>query len=44
MMERICDELTKIGVAHLTSSKQYDIRRYSLPNVRPLIDLNEALE
>jgi hypothetical protein len=43
-MERICDKLTNIGIAHLTSTKQCDIRSFLLPSVRPLIDLDEALE
>jgi hypothetical protein len=44
IMERICDKLTSIGINHLTSTKQCDIRSFLLPSVRPLIDLNEALE
>jgi hypothetical protein len=44
MMERIHDKLTSIGVAHLTSTKQCDIRSFLLLSVRPFIDLNEALE
>jgi hypothetical protein len=44
MMERICDKLTRIGVAHLTSTKQCAIRNYLLLGLRPLIDFNEALE
>jgi hypothetical protein len=44
MMEKICDKLTKIGVVHLTSTKQCDIRSFLLVSVRPLIGLNEALE
>jgi hypothetical protein len=28
MMERICDKLTSIGVAHFTSTKQCDIRSF----------------
>jgi hypothetical protein len=44
MMERICDKLTSIGVAHLTSTKKCDIRSFLMPSVRPFIDLNEALE
>jgi hypothetical protein len=44
MTERICDQLTKNGVAYLTSTKQCDIRSFLLPSVMPLIDLNEALE
>jgi hypothetical protein len=43
MMERICDKLTSIGIAHFTSTKQCDIRSFLLPSVRPFIDLNEAL-
>jgi hypothetical protein len=31
MMERTCDKLTKIAVAHLTSTKQCDIRSFLLP-------------
>jgi hypothetical protein len=41
-MERICDKLTSIEVAHLTFIKQCDIRSFLLPNVRPFIDLNET--
>jgi hypothetical protein len=44
MMERIYDKLTSIGVAHLTSTKQCNIRYFLSPNVRPFIDFNEALE
>jgi hypothetical protein len=42
MMERICDKLTSIGVAHLTATKQCDIRSFLLPSVRPFFDHNEA--
>jgi hypothetical protein len=42
MMERICDKLTSIGIAHLTSIKQCDIRSCLLPNVKPFIYLNKA--
>jgi hypothetical protein len=41
-MKRIYNKLTPIGVAHLTSIKQCDVRSFLLPNVRPFIDLNEA--
>jgi hypothetical protein len=44
MMERICNKLTKIGVVHMTSTKQCDVRSFLLPNVRPLIGLNKVLE
>jgi hypothetical protein len=37
MIERICDKLTSIRVAHLTSIKQCDIRSFLLPSVRPFI-------
>jgi hypothetical protein len=43
-MERIYDKLISIGIAHLTSTKQCDIRSFLLPSVSPFIDLNEALE
>jgi hypothetical protein len=43
-MEKICDKLISIGIAPLTSTKQYDIRSFLLPSMRPFIDLNEALE
>jgi hypothetical protein len=41
MMERICDKLISIGIAHLTSTKQCDIRSFLLSSVRPI---NEALK
>jgi hypothetical protein len=44
MMKRICDKLISIGIAHLTSTKQCDIRSFLLPSLRPFIDLIEALE
>jgi hypothetical protein len=44
IMERICVKLTSIGVAHLTSTKQCDIRSFLLPSMRSFIDLSEALE
>jgi hypothetical protein len=43
MMERICDKLTNIGIAHLASTKQCAIMNFLLFGVRPLIDFNEAL-
>jgi hypothetical protein len=44
MMETICDKLTSVGVAHLTSTRKCDIMSFLLPSVKSFIDLNEALE
>ena len=44
MVERIYDKLTRIGVAHLTSTKQCGNRNILFNSIRSLNDLNEALE
>ena len=41
MMKRICDKLSRIGIAYLTSTIQCDMKSFLLPSVMPLIDLDE---
>ena len=42
-MEKIHDKLIRIGVAHLTSTKQCDIRSFFVSSERSLHDLNDTL-
>ena len=42
-MEKIHDKLIRIGVAHLTSTKQYAIRSFFVSSERSLPDLNDTL-
>ena len=42
-MEKIHDKLIRIGVAHLTSTKQCDIRSFFVSSERSLPDLNDTL-
>lgn len=42
-MEKIHDKLIRIGVAHLASTKQCDIRSFFVSNERSLPDLNDTL-
>jgi hypothetical protein len=42
-MEKIHDKLIRIGVGHLTSLKQCDIRSFFVSNERSLPDLNVTL-
>ena len=42
-MEKIHDKLIKINIAHLTSTKQCDIRSFFVTSERSLHDLNDTL-
>jgi hypothetical protein len=42
-MEKINDKLIRIGVGHLTSLKQRDIRSFFVSSERSLPDLNDTL-
>jgi len=42
-LEKSHDKLIRIGVAHLTSTKQCDIRSFFVSSERSLPDLNDTL-
>ena len=42
-MEKIHDKLIRIGVAHLTSTEQCDIRSFFISSERSLPNLNDTL-